>query len=325
MNEIYLKLSQSSESDKDVALFKELLEAVRAGNTEAHTCLKMLIQNDHHYLKHCLEMLTSDDIVWLKDSNNLIFDALILWGKFNKYLTWGETFTDEKTNETVQIFRSEQINSPLFKISEEEEQEIFERICNLNYDGDEQSFKCIFHLLYQTRLDYVIYLNALQEKYPTMRWPYEELGDIYRWGCERLGYFINKDKAKEYYLLAQITDINPLDDKKSYAKYEITPTAFKFTIKDDATDLKNVIEMFATEASYNEFGIFSPISHIMHHIVDTDVNQPEYLGIVQFVTEENGNLIIEGEANNPYYFKYAIEKCYQLRVEHKKSTITPYP
>lgn len=315
MNEIYLKLLQSSKSDKAVALFKELLEAVRTGDTNARLYLKMLIENDHHYLQCCLEMLTSDDIVWLKDSNNIIFDAIILWGKFNKYLTWEETFTDEKTNETVQIFRSEQINSPLFKISEEEGQEIFQRICNLNYDGSEQSFKCIYLLLYQTRLDYVIYLNVLQEKYPTMLWPYEELGDIYRWGCEHLGYFINKDKAKEYYLLAQITDINPLDDKKSYAEYKISPTAFKFTIKDDATDLRKIIEMYATESPDNEFGMFSPISHIMHHIVSTDINQPEYLGIVKFATEKSDRYIIEGEANDPYYFKYAIEKCFQLRIE----------
>ena len=48
----------------------------------------------------------------------------------------------------------------------------------------------------------------------------------------------------------------------------------------------------------------------MHKLVGTDPNQPKYWGNVLYISEDNGNLIVEGEANEPDMLGYAILKKY---------------
>ena len=68
----------------------------------------------------------------------------------------------------------------------------------------------------------------------------------------------------------------------------------------------------------NEFGIYAPVNKIMHELVDTDPKQPKYRGNVLYVSEENGDLIIKGEANEPEALGYAVLKKYptlKVRIE----------
>ena len=60
----------------------------------------------------------------------------------------------------------------------------------------------------------------------------------------------------------------------------------------------------------NEFGIYAPVNKIMHELVGTDPKQPEYRGNVLYASEENGSLIIKGEANEPEMLGYAVLKRY---------------
>ena len=81
-------------------------------------------------------------------------------------------------------------------------------------------------------------------------------------------------------------------------------------MKGDTEELRAVIEKHATEALDNEFGFYAPINNIMHELVGTDPKQPKYFGNVLYVSGENSNLIIEGEANEPEMLGYAIVKRY---------------
>ena len=143
-----------------------------------------------------------------------------------------------------------------------------------------------------------------------IKWMCEKLGDIYRWGCERFGRFIDKQKAKKYYDIAEITDDNPLEDEKQYPEYEDTPTSFKYTVKGDTNELKTLIEKYATEPLDNEFGFYTPINKIMYELVGADIKQPKYFGNVLYALVENGDLIIKGEANEPEVLGYAVLKRY---------------
>ena len=143
-----------------------------------------------------------------------------------------------------------------------------------------------------------------------IKWLCEKLGDIYRWGCERFGRFIDKQKAKKYYDIALITDDSPLDDVKQYPEYEDTPTCFKYTIKGDSDELKAVIEKYATEELDNEFGFYAPTNRIMHELVGTDIEEPKYRGNILYLHEEDNYIIAKGEANEPETFGYAIKKKY---------------
>lgn len=271
-----------------------------------------------------MQYFKPEDKEWLEQADDryrTIYDAILLWGMHNSFHTLPETFVDEQTKEEIVITRLELHDTPLFEMDADKEAKLFARLYNTEYGREWNNMhKNTIELLEFTNVDYTIILHKMLDdrEYSITRgdiddeikWICEKLGDIYRWGCERFGRFIDKQKAKKYYDIAQITDDNPLDDEKQYPEYEDTPTSFKYTIKGDVNELKAVIEKYATESLDNEFGFYAPTNEIMHELVGTDHNQPKYRGNVLYVSEDNYNLIVEGEANEPEMLGYAALKKY---------------
>ena len=313
------------------ACFALLLEEVRK-NYHYYYCIKAIMNYAGSPISF-MPYFKPQDKEWLMQEDEChcdIFNAILLWGMYNSFHSWEEKFVDEDTKEETMITRWEIRDTPLFEMEADEEMKLFARLYNTEY-GRSCSYKNknIIELLEYTCVDYTIILHKMLDsrEYSVthgdideeIKWMCEKLGDIYRWGCERFGRFIDKQKAKRYYDIAQITDDNPLDDKEQYPEYEDTPTSFKYTIKGDATgELKALIEEHATMSLDNEFGIYAPVNNIMHELVGTDPKQPEYRGNVLYASEENGTLIIKGEANEPDMLGYAILKIHptlQVRIE----------
>ena len=279
-----------------------------------------------------MQYFKPEDKEWLEqadDSYCAIYNAILLWGMYNSFNAVPETFVDEDTKEEVMITRLELLDTPLFELGADKEAELFANIYNTNYDRSCNNTKMsIIELLEFTDVDYTIILHKMLDSRECcvsrgevdeeIKWMCEKLGDIYRWGCERFGRFIDKQKAKKYYDIARITDDNPLDDVEQHAEYDDTPTSFKYTIKGDAGELKAIIEKYATMPLDNEFGIYAPINNIMHELVGTDPKEPKYRGNVLYASEENGSLVVEGEANEADVLGYAILKKYpalELKIE----------
>ena len=303
------------------ACFALLLEEVRKNRSQCTTVGRIISNADNPI--GLMLYFKPEDKEWLEqadDSYCAIYNAILLWGRYNSFNAVPETYVDEDTKEEVVITRLELLDTPLFEMDADKEAELFANIYNTEYDRSCNN-KNIIELLEFTDVDYTIILHKMLDSRECcvsrgevdeeIKWMCEKLGDIYRWGCERFGRFIDKQKAKKYYDIARITDDNPLDDKKQYPKYEDTPTSFKYTIKGDAAgELKAIIEKYATMPMDNEFGIYAPVNEIMHELVGTDPKQPKYRGNVLYASEENGNLVIEGEANGPEVLGYAILKKY---------------
>ena len=312
------------------ACFAQILEEVR--KDYRHYYLIETIMSNTESPIYFMKYFKPEDKEWLIQEDECyitIFNAILLWGMYNSFHAVPETFIDEETKDEILVTRLELRDTPLFEMNADEAMTLFARLYNLDYSGccDNRN-RNIIELLEYTDIDYTIILHKMldcRENSVThgnideeIKWMCEKLGDIYRWGCERFGRFIDKQKAKKYYDIAQITDDNPLDDEKEYAEYEETPTSFKYTIKGDAGELKALIEKHATMSLDNEFGFYAPIQEIMHKLVGTDPNQPKYWGNVLYMSEENGNLIVEGEANEPEMLGYAILKKYpsmKIKVE----------
>ena len=272
-----------------------------------------------------MQYFKPEDKEWLEQADDryrTIYDAILLWGMYNSFHTLPETFVDEDTKEKIVITRLELHNTPLFEMDADNEARLFARLYNSEYRREWNNMhKNTIELLEFTDVDYTIILHKMLDSREfsitrgyiddEIKWMCEKLGDIYRWGCERFGRFIDKQKAKKYYDIAEITDDNPLEDEKQYPEYEDTPTGFKYTIKGDAAgELKALIERHATELLDNEFGIYAPVNEIMHELVGTDPKQPKYFGNVLYTSVENGDLIIKGEANEPEMLGYAVLKRY---------------
>lgn len=313
------------------ACFAQILEEVRKDPSQC-TTVGYIISYAENAIGF-MQYFKPEDKEWLEqadDKYRTIYNAILLWGMYNSFHTMPETFVDEETKEEVLITRLELRDTPLFEMGANKEAVLFAKLYNSEYDREWNNMhKNTIELLEFTDVDYTIILHKMLDcrEYSVthgdiddeIKWMCEKLGDIYRWGCERFGRFIDKAKAKKYYDIAEITDDNPLDDEKQYPEYEDTPTAFKYTIKGDATgELKALIEQHATMSLDNEFGIYAPVNKIMHELVGTDPKHPKYFGNVHYVSEENGDLIIKGEANEPEALGYAVLKKYptlKVRIE----------
>ena len=311
------------------ACFAQVLEEVRKDPSQSWI-VGFIISNAEKALDF-MQYFKPEDKEWLeqaKDNFCAIYKAILLWGMYYSLYTKPETFFDEETKEEMLITRMEIHDTPLFEMDADEEMKLFAELYNKENGREAKNLdKNIIELLEFTNVDYTIILHKMLDSREfsitrgdiddEIKWMCEKLGDIYRYGCERLGRFIDKEKAKKYYDIALITDDNPLDDEKQYPEYEDAPTSFKYTIKGDATgELKALIEEHATMSLDNEFGIYAPINKIMHELVGTDPKQPEYRGNVLYVSEENGNLIIKGEANDPEMLGYAVLKKYPTLQVH---------
>ena len=311
------------------ACFAQILEEVRKNHSKAWI-VGSIISNTENAIGFML-YFKPEDREWLEqadDKYRTVYNAILLWGMYNRFNATPETYVDEETKEEVVITRLELHNTPLFEMDADKDTELFAKLYNSEYDREWNNMhKNTIELLEFTNVDYTIILHKMLDSREfsitrgdiddEIKWMCEKLGDIYRWGCERFGRFIDKAKAKKYYDIALITDDNPLDDEKQYPEFEDTPTSFKYTINGDAIgELKALIEEHATMSLDNEFGIYAPINKIMHELVGTDPKQPEYRGNVLYVSEENGNLIIKGEANDPEMLGYAVLKKYPTLQVH---------
>ena len=311
------------------ACFAQVLEEVRKDPSQSWI-VGFIISNAEKALDF-MQYFKSEDKEWLeqaKDNFCAIYKAILLWGMYYSLYTKPEIFFDEETKEEVLITRMEIHDTPLFEMDADEEMKLFAELYNKENGREAKNLnKNIIELLEFTNVDYTIILHKMLDSREfsitrgdiddEIKWMCEKLGDIYRYGCERLGRFIDKEKAKKYYDIALITDDNPLDDEKQYREFEDTPTSFKYTINGDAIgELKALIEKHATMSLDNEFGIYAPINKIMHKLVGTDPKQPEYRGNVLYISEENGNLIIKGEANDPEMLGYAVLKRYPTLQVH---------
>ena len=325
MKEIYEQLLQAEEQNEVENCLRTLIEETRKGNKEAFQYMKMVLEttdvNSSLYLNISLGLMKPEDKEWLLAADSLTCDAMVLAAMYISYRTEIEPFFDEETNEEVSIERTLLTDIPLFEYDADFEQRVFNRFCDVYMELPYEEYYKIYGMLGYTKLStqeqsynrLMAELKRIESGVPAYYDEdiYMELGDIYREGWEKFGFFIDRQKAKEYYIKANF-DYDPLDDEPYF-----DPRNFKITIKGDASEFKAIIDKY-TEMPGNELGIYAPTNKIMHELVGTD--PAEYKGNILFVNEENGNLVITAEMNQTATpLKYAIQKRYQqLEVDVEK-------
>ena len=325
MKEIYEQLLQAEEHSEIGQCIKTLLEETRKGNKEAFQYMKMVLENTEAnsglFLNISLGLMNTEDKEWLLAADSLTSDAMVLAAMYISYRTEVEPFFDEETNEEITIERTLLTDIPLFEFDADFEQRVFKKFCDVYMELPYEEYYKVYGMLGYTKLStqeqsYNRLMAELKriESGVTAYYDediYMELGDIYREGWEKFGFFIDRQKAKEYYKKADF-DYDPLDDEPYF-----DPRNFKITIKGDASEFKAIIGKY-TEMPGNELGIYAPTNKIMHELVGTDL--AEYKGNILFVNEEGGNLVIDAEMNiSATPLKYAILKKYpQLEVDVEK-------
>ena len=297
---------------------KTALEVIRKGDPQGDNILKYSVKNIMFQVNKFCHLLQPEDKQWLLDLDSTEADCIVLAGMYRSWRTWEESFTDEDTGETVTVERHEILTTPLFESHEGEAEALLEKVCK-DRDTSYNIKDIVWTLSTYTPLNYTRLLveNADNLGEDDRRWAYREIGDLYRWGKEEFGFFIDKRKAKECYDKAFYTDENPLEDSNNYG--EPDPCTYIYTVRGDIAPLKKLAEKIANKYGdvENELGLYVPINIFMHYLVGTDPKRYDYCGNLLSVDEQDGALLLRIETERgETAFSYAlVAKFPELEVE----------
>ena len=297
---------------------KTALEVIRKGNPQGDNILKYSVKDIMFQVNKFCHLLQPEDKQWLLDLDSTEADCIVLAGMYRSWRTWEESFTDEDTGETVTVERHEILTTPLFESHEGEAEALLEKVCK-DRDTRYNIKDIVWTLSTYTPLNYTRLLveNADNLGEDDRLWAYKEIGDLYRWGKEEFGFFIDKQKAKEYYDKAGVTDENPLEDSDDHG--EPDPCIYTYTVRGEIAPLKELAEKIANKYGdvENELGLYVPINIFMHYLVGTDPKRYDYCGNLLSVDEQDGALLLRIETERgETAFSYAlVAKFPELEVE----------
>ena len=313
-NELPFTVSQAIAAPDECV--KMIFDSVRTGNKNISEYLirKALLHNISY-----MRFLHSGDKERLLAMDKCTTDSIVLAGMYHSWRAWEEPYTDPDSGETVSIERYELLDTPLFKSNEGEAEALFGKVCKAGNHLLNNIADVVWILSDFTPLDYTRLLveNADELGEDDRRWAYKEIGDLYRWGKEEFGFFIDKQKAKEYYDKAGVTDENPLEDSDEHDDPD--PCIYTYTVRGDITPLKELAEKIANRYGDvdNELGLYAPINIFMYYLVGTDPKRHDYCGNLLRVEEKNGALLLKIETERGQNaFAYALKaKFPELEVE----------
>ena len=297
---------------------KTALEVIRKSDPQGDNILNYSVKDIMFQENKFCHLLQPEDKQWLLDLDSTEADCIVLAGMYRSWRTWEESFTDEDTGETVTVERHEILTTPLFESHEGEAEALLEKVRTAR--GMCRKIKdIVWTLSTYTPLNYTrLLVDNIENLYDDDRlWAYKEIGDLYRWGKEEFGFFIDKQKAKEYYDKAGVTDENPLEDCDEYDNPD--PCVYTYTVRGDIALLKELAEKIANKYGdvENELGLYVPINIFMHYLVGTDPKSEDYCGNLLRVDEQDGALLLKIETERGQnVFAYALKaKFPELEVE----------
>ena len=292
-----------------------MLEEIRKGKLQD---LKNWVKDIIFQEQKFVHLLQPEDKQWLLDLDRTEADCIVLAGMYRSWRTWEESFTDEDTGETVTVERHELLTTPLFESHEGEAEALLEKVCK-DRDTRYNIKDIVWTLSTYTPLNYTrLLVDNIENLYGENRqWAYKEIGDLYRWGKEEFGFFIDKQKAKEYYDKAGVTNENPLEDSDKHDDPD--PCTYIYTVRGDIAPLKELAEKIANRYGDvdNELGLYAPINIFMYYLVGTDPKRYDYCGNLLRVEEKAGALLLKIETERSQNaFAHALKtKFPELEVE----------
>lgn len=297
---------------------KVMLEAVRKGDSQGDDYLNYSVKDIIFQEQKYLYLLQPEDKQWLLDMDRTEAYCIVLAGMYHSWHTWEESFTDSDTGETVTVERHELLTTPLFESHEGEAEALLEKVCN-DSDTLRKIKDIVWTLSTYTPLNYThLLVDNIENLYDDDRlWACKEMGDLYRWGKEEFGFFIDKQKAKEFYDKAGAADENPLNDSDEHDNPD--PCTYTYTVRGEITPLKELTEKIANKYgdTENELGWYVPMNIFMYYLVGTDPKRYDYCGNLLSAEEKDGalQLMIETERGQNA-FAYALKaKFPELEVE----------
>ena len=314
-----------------------MLNEVRGSNDNYVTMLldALLTRFEYRYLN----LLQPDDKEWLLALDRAESKAIVLAGMHANWKSWTEPFTDEETGKTIVITRGEVTSAPLFASTTEESKRLFEEICQKHRFI--YSREIVFLLNSCTPYDYTRIIRSDYEAilndplnnadksnlymHGSYGWLCEELSDYYHSGREQFGYYIDIDKARNFYNEAKkAKEYHHDEELLTFSFMEIfgeedngdDPRMYQYTLQGPADELlkvKSLIEQLTQECGMpdNEFGRYIPKPILLNRLVGVKGNAPSYRGNLLFMEEEQeGRLVLRVEANEGHALLHALHQAF---------------
>ena len=310
--------------------FDTLLGESRQNDVKAQRTLLLILNSRYfnsHEFYHDFEKLTDEDlcdwIIPLAMQLDVPAVKVVRFGMLaERCRFWTEEFLDEDSNELVEFERSETIDGETYFTRDEVLLHLIDGMIEqqLTTLSTETLHELFFNdepiELYPYRcLDDSLNLKMMHELAKRDdKSAIEAIGDYYCEGWEKVGIFIDYERAKSYYDRAHCNeDFDPVAYAAEHRKdcVESFPDFARFTVEgSDATTVKQLIEtLYQRYGEHTEMFFYLPLEIVMKSLVGSDA----YVGYIQSLTEHSHEKIefsAEFYGCYPECLKHALEQCF---------------
>ena len=268
----------------DSEALKRRLEVARNGDREQQ---KMFLSSINYH-ENCIVIneMNDSDLQWITPLALELFTPavdVLVSGMTNKYRHWEEDFLDEDTGETVTVLRSESIDGETVftcddAIIDQIGKNTLASIDSLNNDE-------LKDLWFWCRSAEV--LNAIDEELYRRGDPDTicHRGDLYQYGDEEHGIFIDYNKAKTYYdrIGEEFDPVEVARKNRNDAVNVEYPDFATYHIQgDDVPAVKILLmELYEKYGEHSEPFMYLPLEMVMKALVGSDA----YVGYIQSIDD----------------------------------------
>lgn len=302
----------------DLETLKQQLEMARIGGDREQQKAFLAAINYHHANCLVINEMNDSDLQWIAPLALELFTPavdVLAGGMKHKNRHWEESFLDEDTGETVTVMRSEPIEGEtVFTPDNELLDQIGKRTIASFDQLDNDELKDLAFWCASPEVRVAINEELYRRDDPDA---ISDRGDLYRFGDEENGIFIDYDKAKSYYDRAGV-EFDPNEAAREHRKdAENTEYPEFATYHIQGEDVPAVKKLLLD--LNNRFGeiqeplMFLPLEIVMKVLVGSDA----YVGYIQSIDDETPtNIEIEFYEAHIECLKHALLQVFpNLKIE----------
>ena len=267
----------------DLDALKQQLEAARNGNREQQKAFLASI-NSHPMNCVVINEMNDTDLQWMAPLALDLFTpavSVLIGGMRRKCLHWEEDFLDEDTGETVTVLRTDEIDSEtVFTPDDALLERISENVLtSFNRLNNEELRDLAFWCVSPEVRD------AIDEELYRRNDPIaiSDRGDLYQYGDEANGIFIDYEKAKTYYdrVGEEFDPVETARQRRYDAEHTDYPEFTYYRITgDDVPAVKALLtELYQKYGEHTEPFWYLPLEIVMKTLEGSDA----YVGYIQSI------------------------------------------
>ena len=316
VNELVDVMLHGDQDEVEPQQVEAVLEEARKGDKQIQeAAIDILFYAERTEKYFCL--LKPEDKKWIETFDNKRAASVLIVAMNTKYSCWPETFTDEESGEPFTHYCYEQAEGTTFERNDAQELKLFQQLWKWEPSESRDMLTAYQLLRCCSPLDVsniLIAAAADGNKDAAL-----ELGELYRWGEERNGIYVDRDLAQRYYEMAG----EEYNEGEDFEDYE--PDDVEYTLKGEPETINAIRTLvndlgrqfgqphrprFAVEMKpENELSQLVPLLPLMKILVGaTDIYYFGY--IMSMTTIDDRTLKLHTEIKHADGLYYALKQAF---------------